>query len=525
MNSIVLGLSLGAGFALIVLPLTVLVRSWLGAQPSPTETRDLDVDDSVISQDEAREILLRLHRVADNVGRDVDAHAVEMETISQELVENEKPTKAIVLDAVEQVVRANEKMKCQLDEAKATIDAQAEMIGTQMADALTDALTGIANRRAFDHEFERRIAEYRRKRRPFSLVLCDIDKFKHFNDTYGHVAGDAVLREVASRVASSVRDMDLAARYGGEEFGIVLPETRVQDAKIVAERIRLAIGDTSFVVDGQALQIAVSVGLTQSYSIDEDAQSIVKRADEALYASKQAGRNRGYFHDGEQVLPLTSGESPVRPMESSDRVPGEGLAPASPSDSCPSPPGETSTPRIDEATGLPTRDAFRQELTRQMTPPCRSGNALSVLLLEVDRYENVIGTNRDWELVIAKAVCQIFTAAVAATSSIARLADSQFVALLCDADGDDAMGTACRLRRAIARCDSLGDTAAPIHITASVGTTDVAVGENVDEVFARLERTIRAARNAGGNCVFAHHDGKMTRVQELAPSDEALPVS
>ena len=111
-------------------------------------------------------------------------------------------------------------MKCQLDQAKATIDAQAEMIGTQMADALTDALTGIANRRAFDHEFERRLAEYRRKRRPFSLVLCDIDDFKHFNDTYGHVAGDAVLREVASRVASSVRDMDLATRYGGEEFGI-----------------------------------------------------------------------------------------------------------------------------------------------------------------------------------------------------------------------------------------------------------------------------------------------------------------
>ena len=165
-ESIAFGLSLGAGFALIFLPVTVLLRSWLAEQPDQPPTQDSDADGGVIRKDEVREILLRLHRVADDVGRDVSAHAAEMETISQELSENEKPTKAIVLEAVEQVVRANENMKQQLEQAKATIDEQALMIGARTADALTDALTGIANRRAFDHEFERRLAEYRRKRRP-----------------------------------------------------------------------------------------------------------------------------------------------------------------------------------------------------------------------------------------------------------------------------------------------------------------------------------------------------------------------
>ncbi|HUK61339.1 MAG TPA: PleD family two-component system response regulator [Stellaceae bacterium] len=160
--------------------------------------------------------------------------------------------------------------------------------------ALTDGLTGLYNRRYLGVHLDGLIARLADGAMGPSLLLIDIDWFKRVNDTHGHAAGDAVLRELTSRIARHVRTFDLFARYGGEEFVVVLPETDRRVAEGVAERLRMVVAETPFQVEGVAdgLAVTISIGLAVTADARETADSLLRRADEALYAAKAAGRNR-----------------------------------------------------------------------------------------------------------------------------------------------------------------------------------------------------------------------------------------
>jgi diguanylate cyclase len=179
------------------------------------------------------------------------------------------------------------------------------LLDAYVSQARTDPLTGLANRRALNQELERRMAQFQRQQRPFSLLLIDMDHFKQFNDNHGHQAGDEMLCMMARALRDTVRDTDLAARYGGEEFAIVLPGTNLSDAKCAAERIRRAVAEIRLTFRGATLRDTVSVGLAETERMD-DAQSLIQRADDSLYAAKEAGRNRSYFHDGQTCLPIAT---------------------------------------------------------------------------------------------------------------------------------------------------------------------------------------------------------------------------
>lgn len=159
--------------------------------------------------------------------------------------------------------------------------------------ATKDRLTGLYNFGYFQEELQRRIEEYKRcaGQQYISLVICDIDHFKEFNDTYGHIAGNIALKEVASRVAKSSRDMDIVCRYGGEEFVIILPKCNVEGARIVAERVRTAIMAEPVEIKGEAITVTISLGCA-SYEPDEAMTQFIQRADAALYKAKDLGRNR-----------------------------------------------------------------------------------------------------------------------------------------------------------------------------------------------------------------------------------------
>jgi two-component system cell cycle response regulator len=123
-------------------------------------------------------------------------------------------------------------------------------------------------------------------------MMLDIDHFKRVNDTWGHARGDDVLREAAVRLAASVRAIDLPCRYGGEEFVVVMPATRLSDAARVAERIRGAISSEAFLAGDQEIPVSVSVGVSSSEGGADRPESLLRRADEALYEAKSAGRNQ-----------------------------------------------------------------------------------------------------------------------------------------------------------------------------------------------------------------------------------------
>jgi diguanylate cyclase (GGDEF)-like protein len=154
-----------------------------------------------------------------------------------------------------------------------------------------DSLTGLRNRRWLDDTFARQLSRATRANQPLSLLMIDIDRFKDVNDTYGHPAGDAVLRRVAHTLATGLRPQDSLARYGGEEFTVLLPGLARQQALQVAERLRLVIqanrGDSK---RDHVAQITVSIGVATA-THDESLAALLQRADEALYRAKESGRN------------------------------------------------------------------------------------------------------------------------------------------------------------------------------------------------------------------------------------------
>lgn len=155
-----------------------------------------------------------------------------------------------------------------------------------------DALTGAYSRRALNEQSERALAEARRHRRPLSVLMIDADHFKRINDTYGHDAGDAVLIELVRRIRQSLRTEDFVGRIGGEEFVAVLPGTPEEEARRVSERLRMAMARDTFIHDGEEIPFTVSVGFAERDPGEAEFEALLKRADDAMYAAKRAGRNR-----------------------------------------------------------------------------------------------------------------------------------------------------------------------------------------------------------------------------------------
>ena len=169
-----------------------------------------------------------------------------------------------------------------------------EQLEKAQGEALVDALTELRNRRAFEQAMVQMLASAGEGSSPCSLLMLDIDHFKRVNDTYGHVFGDKVIRYVAQRISLSIKGRDVGARYGGEEFAILLPDTTAKGALVLAEQIRMTVARGKIHRGGAAESIAgvtVSIGVAESIPGDS-AESLTARADEALYKSKQAGRNR-----------------------------------------------------------------------------------------------------------------------------------------------------------------------------------------------------------------------------------------
>jgi len=158
--------------------------------------------------------------------------------------------------------------------------------------ASRDHLTGLFNFGSFETEATRQIAESQRNETPLSLIICDIDHFKRFNDSFGHVAGNEVLKEVAKRIGRTVRDGDYVARFGGEEFVILLPRCALDAAYRLAERIRFNISDRPFIIDGSEHHITMSLGCAQHTAVLKRLYDFTEKADIALYAAKNGGRNR-----------------------------------------------------------------------------------------------------------------------------------------------------------------------------------------------------------------------------------------
>jgi diguanylate cyclase (GGDEF)-like protein len=177
------------------------------------------------------------------------------------------------------------------NQAAAAIDL-IELVEANQRLALQDGLTNLLNRRAFDDALERAVSQAARAGQPLSLLMIDLDHFKRLNDTYGHTVGDAALQGAAAEIQLQVRGGDLAARYGGEEFAIILPDTDGPAAFRMAERLRKALSNRVLKVGDEKIKVTGSCGVSATDLGYTTPSALIHSADEALYASKETGRNR-----------------------------------------------------------------------------------------------------------------------------------------------------------------------------------------------------------------------------------------
>jgi diguanylate cyclase len=248
--------------------------------------------------------------------RDTSSYGATLEGVSGQLAKaNDAALMKVVIDnlvtATRTMASRSRRLEERLDQSKSEVVRLKESIEVVREEARTDQLTMLSNRKAFDETFGRAIERSLKGSDPLSLIMGDIDKFKIFNDTWGHQTGDQVLKFVAQCMRANVRERDLAARYGGEEFAIILPGASREVAGDVAERIRRSIESKRMMKRSSSEDlgtITMSLGVAH-YRSGEPPADFIKRADECLYAAKRGGRNRVV---SEQALEGKTGATPPR---------------------------------------------------------------------------------------------------------------------------------------------------------------------------------------------------------------------
>jgi len=251
----------------------------------------------------------RTTRLLYGVREEISKHREEIGQINRELTSNrpcaksdnkigdEKNLEKVVVRAISKIVDVNRQLDDRLSRAENQMKEQADQLNHQLNEARTDPLTGLANRRAFDAELRQRLILWNQEQHEFSLVLIDVDFFKKVNDQYGHPAGDAVLCDLAELLRRTFDDHGFPARIGGEEFAVILPNVEPPRLFQVMELLHNRVNQSATKIDGETICVTISMGMVTARNGDS-ADSLVKRADLALYDAKHAGRNTGFFSDG-----------------------------------------------------------------------------------------------------------------------------------------------------------------------------------------------------------------------------------
>jgi diguanylate cyclase len=244
------------------------------------------------------ESLLKLMNSTDQLNIDVDQHNTALRSAKEELetietVEAFEGLQDSLVENIRTVVTSNRKLENDLVVSKFKLESQAQELDRSRKEARTDSLCKVGNRKAVDETLQFMVSRYQNEKKSFGLMLIDIDHFKRINDTFGHDAGDEVLVNIGQALKECVRPEDFVGRLGGDEFVIMLEGLTDENAKFVGSRVRSTIELYNFSVGnkGQSTVVTMSMGLAV-VKPEDDVKKLYRRADRALYRSKELGRNR-----------------------------------------------------------------------------------------------------------------------------------------------------------------------------------------------------------------------------------------
>lgn len=494
----------------VVFAVVGLCAGWWLCQHWPSAQLLTGVDDAQL----ARELMTSLHRLSVRMAADVGEHSARVGEVDQELTTQPHATSASLTALADRLLKANEVMQTKLSQAESKLDELHDRMEFHAAEARTDVLTGMPNRRAFE-EAARQLLASQETGTELSLVMIDIDRFKRVNDQLGHPQGDKVLRRIGSTLLAHSPWQHLVSRYGGEEFAILMPNTTWEDARVQAERLRIAVHETQYRVGTSVLNMTISAGVAQLMEA-ETMESLIQRTDRAMYGAKHAGRDCVCWHDGFRVRvwkaaaqggsasdgqthrPASSAAPPPTPIELSEQC-GMSIDESGPHamadiDLC--------TPEnvdLDLLHNLNNKTMFCQQVHRRICEFNRGGAPFSTMLLSVDNYAHLVHEHGvpTAELALG-VVVQAIRDRVRNMDMVAKYDESTFGLILPGALLRHAVCIGERLRKEIHQVGIMVN-GQPVSFTVSLGVVEVLDG---DEMAAHVERAcaqLAQASRRGGN--------------------------
>ncbi|MDA7950299.1 MAG: diguanylate cyclase [Pirellulaceae bacterium] len=504
-------------------------QSRLDAVQSDYQDQLKELDEERETYAKSQETLEQLQGLVVTLTQSTGGHTEKMRGFNSELTQVKNDPEAVI-SIVSELIIANEEMGLQLESAEKRIEHQAKELADHVEEARTDSLTKIANRRAFDLELARGQDEYQYRGRPMSVLMVDVDYFKKFNDTYGHLAGDQVLIEVAQALTNAVKREHLVARYGGEEFAIIFRGTTLAEAREQAEAARAAISEVRVPWKEETLRVDASGGLAQLL-LTETTKTLVSRADKALYQSKEAGRNRGYMHDGKAFFPLleelptiteaddleaeivtqetaqpsqmTEEETLTELKEQAQEILHETKTEKHRAEDRTADENEpvTSPDSIDDI-DFCTENVFKADLVRRIAEQKRTRVPVSILIFRIDKMkESFEKHGEQYTAKVHRAVKQFLKTTKRDMDHLSQFNNNDFGLMVPTATLQEAKMIAERLRKAIANC-KLPHKGEKLSFTVSVGVAEAGLESTFDSIWKSAHSALEVAVEKGGNCSY-----------------------
>jgi diguanylate cyclase len=426
------------------------------------------------------------------VAEDVGQHHSNIQSLNVELSGVAQGDANAVAAVIGKLLAANQELQTRLERAELKLQAHSRQLQDVAVASRTDALTGLMNRRALDEELRRSVDEFQRRGRHAALMLLDVDHFKRFNDTHGHVAGDEALKYVGDVLRTQSRETDIVARFGGEEFAVIFAATSAAAVRTRAEEIRAAIGQGRVSVEGQQIRITASAGLAE-IEFNEEISQWLKRADAALYSAKDYGRNCSFW-----CGPTGLERNEANPAAAKPGVPVAVVA-AEP-ESAPRPARESAAELAADAFADAT---FVLQIGRRIAEWRRGGATFSVILARLDGRSDSGDDEHSPRQRAIRTVMQLARGCVREMDVLTRWTSEGIAVLLPGAGVPETRVVARRLHMALAKLESTA-TEMPIRVAVSTGIAEGIEGNDAARVLQRAWLALEAAESVGPGMIFLH---------------------